>query len=173
MDSWRCSMAPARMITKLDGSPGKLENRKSLEPTVPFTRLPSALFDKSWTVLASGRWKMTDHITADESRAHWKCIQCLASRYDTHSHKHLLLEDNMATSCSMAKGRSCAPLLNYYCRRRAATNVASDCSSSAPLVQTSLMPADAASRSMVDCVPGDYAQIQVKRSETRGPSCFG
>ena len=62
----------------------------------------------------------------------------------------MLLEDNSPTAFSMAKGRANAPLLNYYCRRRAATNLAANMKTAAPWVQTSVVPADEASRRSED-----------------------
>ncbi len=148
LDVWRSSFTPGKTVTKLDGSMGRLSVRASMKPTIPFTRLPSSIFTNKWQVLSFGNWKFADHITAGEARAHWKCIQCLASRPDTHSHRFAVLQDNMPTAAAMNKGRACAPLLNYYCRRRAATNLAANFMSAAPWVQTGLQPADAASRNM-------------------------
>jgi len=147
IDIYASSFQPGKCVTKLDGTLAtKWTTRTSLTPTIPFTRLPAAVFGKHWTVLDFGRWRFADHITAGESRAHWKCIQALAGCSRAHNHRFVLLEDNFCVSASMSKGRATAPLLNYYCRRRAATSLAANFYTSSPWVQTDVMPADAASR---------------------------
>ena len=145
--SWRSSFTPGLSVCKLDGSLGsKFSSKTSLIPTIPFCRFPKSIFDNDWQVLATGRWRYKDHITSGEARAHFKCLQGLAACVRCHDHRLLLLENNTGVPSSMMKGRATAPALNYYCRRRGASNLASGIYSCTPWVQTSKMPADSASR---------------------------
>ena len=93
-----------------------------------------------------GRWKVADHITLGEGRAHVRILQALAGRADTHDHRIVSLEDNAPVAFSMAKGRSCSLALNYLCRRRTAAALAANIMCASPWTQTDIMPADAASR---------------------------
>jgi hypothetical protein len=148
-DCWRASFAPGKSVTKLDGSLGtRWSSRADLDPTVPFTRLPSSLFKRDWTVLAFGRWRIADHITLGEGRAHVRISQALAAHHGAHGHRILCLEDNSPVACAMTKERSTAPSLNFLVRRRAAANLAGDLMAAPPWIQTSLQPADDASRNI-------------------------
>ena len=122
---WGSSMQPGYSVASLDGKIGhKFSNRASLSPTVPFARMPAKLFQCDWHTLGTGRWHLYDHITAGEFRAHFQCIQALAADFRTHHHRLLLLEDNFPVAASLAKGRATSYMLNFYCRRRAAHNLA-------------------------------------------------
>ncbi len=147
LQCWSSSFVPGKAVVKLDGSLGKkFGDRTNLIPTIPFTRLPRSIFDADWTVLAHGRWKITDHITLGEGRAHFKILQGLVAQGDTHDTRIIALEDNFAVAASMSKGRSPAPALNYIVRRRAASSLAANIVADVPWIETSVMPADAASR---------------------------
>ena len=145
--TWRRGFKPGRSVIKLDGSLGhNWAPHRIAQPTVPFTRIASSLLQCDWQVLSAGRWKYRDHITLGEARAHVRIVQALASKAEAHRHRILALEDNMATAASMAKGRSPAIALNFFCRRRAAVALAAEILVTAPWVETSVMPADGASR---------------------------
>ena len=146
LEIWNSSFSPGRVVTRLDGSLGRIHGRKNLTPTIPFTRLPCFLFQQDWVILDSGRWNVSDHITLGEGRAHFKLIQSLASIASTHSTRIVALQDNFAISGSMSKGRSPAPSLNYLVRRRAGHSLASNILIASPWIETSKMPADYASR---------------------------
>ena len=60
----------------------------------------------------------------------------------------LAFEDNAAAGSAFAKGRSPSPSINYYCRKNAATAMASDIQELEPWLETSKMPADKASRTL-------------------------
>ena len=166
MNCWRSSMQPGRSIAPLDGRIGnKLGKPTVLVPTVPFTRLPGELYSHPWTVLDSGVWRMRDHITAGEARAHFRCVQGLAADHRTHGFRLLFLEDNEPVASSLAKGRATSSTLNFYCRRRAAHNLAARFLSLCPWVQSKLMPADEASRATA--TEGDETQAAKGPSEPR------
>lgn len=146
-ECWSSSFVPGKAIVKLDGSLGQqFGSKANLLPTVPFARLPRSIFDASWSVLAHGRWRISEHIALGEGRAHFKIVQCLSAHGDTHDIRIIALEDNFAGSASMSKGRSPAPALNCLVRRRAASSLASNVVVASPWIETSKMPADAASR---------------------------
>ncbi len=163
LEIWSASFSPGKVITRLDGSLGhRFHQKKNLIPTIPFTRLPRFLFHQDWEILDFGRWNKADHITLGEGRAHFKLIQSLASVGDTHNARIVALQDNFAISGSMSKGRSPAPSLNYLVRRRSAHSLASNILIASPWIETSLMPADYASR-MVEPHKASY------RTTTFGP----
>ena len=165
LDCWRSSFMSGRTIAKLDGSLGtKFKSKVDLKPTVPFSRLPAPLFERDRLVLAQGRWNIIDHINLGEARGHFRIFQGLAAHPDTHNHRVLALQDNMATSGSMTKGRSPAPALNYYCRRRAAACIAANIVAASPWIETTLQPADDASRDRAANGP------EVSRRRHREPS---
>ncbi|MDP7304321.1 MAG: hypothetical protein QGG09_14545, partial [Pirellulaceae bacterium] len=154
-DLWRSSFVPGKCVAKLDGTLGsKWGSRSSLVPTTPFTRVPRSIFDSNWHTLAAGRWLYRGHITLGEARAHVRIFQALAAIPSAHAHTIAALEDDGAVSCAMAKGRSPAPGLNFYVRKRAASVLAADISAASPWVETGVMPADAASRGFGTVVPG-------------------
>ena len=144
---WKCSHNPGFSVARLDGSLAhKLGTDKNLAPTVPHTKLPTAIFKREWPVLASGVWRYTDHITCGEARAHFKALQAMASNIRLHRRRYIFLEDNFPVAAAYSKGRATSHALNFYCRRRSASSLASQIFSALPWVQTSLMPADDASR---------------------------
>ncbi len=158
MNCWRSSMQPGRSIASLDGRiSNKLGKPTALVPTVPFTRLPAELFSQPWTILDQGVWRMRDHITAGEARAHFRCVQGLAADHRTHGFRLLFLEDNEPVASCLAKGRATSSTLNFYCRRRAAHSLAARFLSLCPWAQSKLMPADAASRAVSQ--EGDEAPV--------------
>ena len=108
---------------------------------------------------------MRDHITAGEARAHFRCVQGLAADHRTHGFRLLFLEDNEPVASSLAKGRATSSTLNFYCRRRAAHNLAARFLSLCPWVQSKLMPADEASRATA--TEGDETQAAKGPSEPR------
>ncbi len=66
-ECWSSSFVPGKAIVKLDGSLGQqFGSKANLLPTVPFARLPRSIFDASWSVLAHGRWRISEHITFGE-----------------------------------------------------------------------------------------------------------
>ena len=145
--AWAGGFAPGRAITRLDGTLGSRWKFARLSaPTIPFSRLPRDFFATDWTVLSQGRWAWSDHFTLGEARAHVHIARALASVSRAHHSRYLALQDNAPTSCSMMKGRSPSPALNYYCRKRGASLLASQIILAAPWVETSLQPADEASR---------------------------
>ena len=169
---WSASFHPGHSIAKLDGTLStKRISKKSLAPTVPFTRLPPSIFKPKWTTLASGRWKWNDHITAGESRTHFKLIQNLASCAALHDRRFIVLQDNAPTAAAYNKGRATSSVLNYYCRRRAAHTIAAQITTAVPWVESVLMPADDASRfqdgSKPDgsALPGQACEIKDNHSK--------
>ena len=147
LDCWRSSFQPGYSIARLDGSiSSKLSAKEFLAATVPFTRLPKSIFARDWTILAAGRWRYADHITAGEGRAHFKLIQAIAANNRLHDQRYVVLQDNFPVASAMSKGRAASPMLNFYCRRRAASALAGNIISVLPWVQSKLMPADYASR---------------------------
>ena len=168
LDCWRASFQPGRCVAKLDGSLGaRWTTRTTLDPTTPFCRLPRFVFAKVWATMKSGRWKYLGHITAGEARAHVRCLQGLASDERCHSQRYILLEDNQPAAFAFSKGRASAPLLNYYCRRRAATNLAANLITVSPWVETGLQPADAASRGLD---ADSHGGLKTARSSVPGPT---
>jgi hypothetical protein len=120
---------------------------KSINATVPFSTLPPELFDKpGWELLGRGRWEYSDHITLGEARAVYKLAHALAGDPRAHHHKILTLQDNAPCAGAMNKGRSQAPALNYIIRRKAAMCLLGSFTLILPWIQTTLMPADEASR---------------------------
>ena len=157
-DAWRSGFAPGKSIARLDGSLGdRWKPERTAEPTIPFSRLPQAIFDLPWVTLAKGRWRWEDHITLGECRAHCHIARALASVEDAHYHRFLGLQDNGPTSASMTKGRSPSPALNFYCRKRAASLLAAEIILAAPWVQSAKQPADEASRDRPE-VPGPASE---------------
>ena len=141
---------PGRNITKLDGTMGT-RHATTLEPTIPFTQLPESLFGakRRWDFIGAGRWGYADHITLGESRAVLKLFMALAAHVSAHRSKVLSLQDNMPTAYGWARGRSSAPAINYLLRRRAAHCIGAEIAGILPWVETSLQPADDASRARV------------------------
>ena len=149
LECWRSSFAPGKAVCKLDGTLGsKWGTRQTISPTIPFALLPSQVFSSSWAVLHQRRWDRAGHITIGEGRALFKVIQALASCASCHVHRVLSLQDNMAVAAVISKGRSSSYALNYVCRRRSASCLASQISLACPWVGTSLQPADGASREL-------------------------
>ena len=60
----------------------------------------------------------------------------------------LAFKDNAAAGSAFAKGRSPSPSINLYCRKKAASAMASDIQELEPWLETSKMPADEASRTL-------------------------
>ena len=146
-DAWRAGVKPGRSVLRLDGTMGANWKTSRLEaPTVPFTRLGKEILEADWQVLAAGRWRMNDHITLGEGRAHVRIVQALSSMGAAHGHRILCLEDNSSISAAMTKGRSPAYALNFLCRRRSAASLAAQITVGTPWVETSAMPAGDASR---------------------------
>ena len=155
---WSSSFAPGRCVAKRDGQLGKnWGSRANLVPTVPFAQLPAELIEARWEVLDAERWRIADHITLGEGRAHVRIFQALSGVAGAHGRRVIALEDNNAVSCSMTKGRSTAPALNYLIRRRSAALIGSDMVAACPWLQTHLMPADGASRGLDRAAPSGSA----------------
>ncbi len=179
--AWRAGFAPGKSITRLDGTMGtRWKAHKTAAPATPFSRLPREFWEADWKVLAQGRWKWHDHITLGESRAHFRIAQALAACDDAHGLRFLGLQDNSPTSASMMKGRSPSPALNYYCRRRGASLLASQIMLLAPWIETTKQPADAASRqraALPGSAPGGpdqrryYATVPKSTRAVSGISC--
>ena len=70
----------------------------------------------------------------------------LAAHPFAHRHRALDLEDNWATAGAGRKGRSASNSLNFLLRKKSASCLAAEISLSLPWVQTSVQPADGASR---------------------------
>ena len=153
LELWAAPFTPGLSVCRLDGTlSSRWHERGTLTPTIPFSRLPGFVFDRDWSVCAAGRWRMADHITAGEARGHFKCIQCLAAVGSCHSQRYVFLQDNFPVASSMTKGRATSPVLNYYCRRRAAACLSAEIYSALPWCQSALMPADEASRLSADAL---------------------
>ena len=124
-----------------------LRNADSLRPTVPITRIDHTLFQQErWKTLMKGRWAHGDHITLGECRAVLKLLRHLATFPETHNSLIISFQDNMATACSMKKGRSPSfPILRVL-RQKAATALACGFKLFLPWCESKLQPADEASR---------------------------
>ena len=143
------SQRPGKTVTKLSGEfQGLKRPDLAIARNIPFTRLPRELFEsnRSWEFIGNGRWRFPDHITLGEARAVNVVLELLAGCPEAHRRRVLSLEDNMAAACAYAKGRSPAPALNYLLRRRAALSLAARLQLALPWTETSLQPADEASR---------------------------
>ena len=156
---WAVGKRPGLAVVSLDGKLGSRWSAKTIgTPGVPFSRLDENIFQGPWHTLAAGHWRMKDHITLGEGRAHVRIVQALASPRACHDRRVLALEDNMPVACAMSKGRSPAPSLNFLCRRHSAASLDAGLVVSAPWCQTSVQPADDASRN---------------RPEKARPTCSG
>jgi hypothetical protein len=125
---------------------------RELAPTIPFTRVPHALFaPERWLPLSRGRWRHPDHITLGEARAVIRSLQIAATDVSQHHSFLFNFEDNMAVSGSFNKGRSSTHSLNYLCRKRAAWCLVTAMRLVLPWVETVLQPADGLSRVCQTC----------------------
>ncbi len=142
--------ARGHTVARLSGDDSGLRYPdKQLKCTVPFSTLPQCIFNKektNWRVIHTGRWSFDDHVTLGEGRAVCKLLRILASNHRMHRSKVASLQDNMPVAGSFAKGRSPAPGLINLIRIKAAQCVAAAITLFMPWVQTSVQPADAASR---------------------------
>ncbi len=135
-----------RAIARLDGGGAKYPH-KALRPTVPFTMLPESMFDSSrWLPVERGRWRYGDHITIGESRTVLKLLRRLGAWPSLHGRVVFSLQDNMPTSCAMAKGRSPSYSLNRILRMKAAICISGRFRSFLPWVESERQPADELSR---------------------------
>ncbi len=138
--------AVGRAVARLDGGGAKYPH-KALRPTVPFTMLPESLFcAERWLPVERGRWRYGDHITIGESRTVLKLLRRLGAWPSLHGKVVFSLQDNMPTSCAMAKGRSPSFSLNRILRMKAAICLASRFRSFLPWVESERQPADELSR---------------------------
>ena len=147
---------PAKTVVKLDGDVNKLLGHRSraLQANVPLTPLPPELFDPAqtrWEVIVRGRWRLADRIELGEARATLRLLHLLAVVPSAHRHVIQSLEDNSSWGGAAAKGRSPSPALNYLCRRKAAVCAACRFRLILPWVQSAVMPADEASRTVGPC----------------------
>ena len=138
--------AVGRAVPRADGGGAKFPE-KSLLPTVPFSLLPDAIFEKSrWFAVERGRWRYGDHITLGESRTVLRLLNRAASWPALQGHVVFSLQDNMPTACSMAKGRSPSFPLNRLLRKKAAVCLAARFRTFLPWVESVRQPADDLSR---------------------------
>jgi hypothetical protein len=139
-------------VARLDGDFSGLKHpEKEISRSIPFSLLPSGLFDKAitkWHLIEQKRWKYKDHVTLGEGRAVVRLLRFLGPLTSLHRSKFVSLQDNMPVSGSFSKGRSPSPPLLYLTRMKAAQCLAFGFSLFLPWVQTSIMPADEASRSI-------------------------
>lgn len=139
--------AEGKSIARLDGQGGSKFPDRALKPTVPFTRLPSQLFEQQrWHLVDAGRWQFDDHITLGEARTVLKLLRMIATNVNYHDTVVFSLQDNRPTSCSMTKGRSPSFALNRILRQRAAVCLAARLRHFLPWVESNKQPADEASR---------------------------
>jgi hypothetical protein len=106
--------------------------------------------------VGQGRWKYEGHITLGESCVEFMVAKLVSQNVGAHRSKVLLLEDNMACSGAFNTCRSPAPALNYLLRERAIHTVAARIQLLLPWVDTSLQPADEASRLQKPAGPDAY-----------------
>ena len=122
-----------------------------LEATVPFSRLPDAIFESErWHAVCSGRWRWEEHIVLGEARSALKVLSAAAQDKQLHCCMLSNLEDNAAVSGAFSKGRSAVWELNVLCRRRAALCLATGIRFLLPWVETARQPADQLSRTRLD-----------------------
>ena len=140
--------APGLTISNLNGSlDGLRDPHKELKRSKPFCRLPDALFHEGrWIEVLAGRWRHADHITIGEARAVTKLLAWLSQVPSLVGRVLFSLEDNRPCACAMTKGRSSSWGLNFYLRRRTAYSILCNFRLFLPWCQSSLMPADQASR---------------------------
>ena len=136
-------------VAKLSGDFSGLKDPvRELRRTVPFTKLPSALFDGSlqWRVVNHGRWRRPEHITLSEARTVLKLVRILALTPEAHATKAASLQDNRPCAGAFAKGRSPAYQLNAICRQKTAACLAARVRLLVPWVESGRQPADWISR---------------------------
>jgi hypothetical protein len=142
--------AIGRTIARLSGElSGLRDPLKEIKATVPFSLLPKALFDPAvttWKPLARGKWSHLDHITLGESRTVVRLLQMITREPGCRRHLCLTLQDNMPTACSMMKGRSPSPSLNYLLRKKAGLCLLAAVRVLLPWVESRLQPANEESR---------------------------
>jgi len=143
-------LRPGHTVTRLTGEyTGRKRPEEPWRRQVPLTMAEAAFGDiakSEWRVLAQGEWRFSDHITLGEGRVVVKLARLTASHAGAHGHIIPSLQDNSAVSGSFSKGRSPAPALNFLARQRMASCVGADQQLLLPWVQTTLQPADDASR---------------------------
>lgn len=147
-----CGHTPGRTVASVKGElrPLKYPSR-SLTRTVPFTKLPSQLFDDNsvtWEPLDWGRWSFADHITLGEMRTAVRVSSLIAREPSSHRKKFISLQDNLPVQGSWMKGRSPSGPLNYLLRKRSANTLATGTKLILPWTESHLMPADDLSRSL-------------------------
>ena len=140
--------APGLTISNLNGSlDGLRDPHQELKRSKPFCRLPDALFHEGrWIEVLAGRWRHADHITIGEARAVTKLLAWLSQVPSLVGRVLFSLEDNRPCACALTKGRSSSWGLNFYLRRRTAYSILCNFRLFLPWCQSSLMPADQASR---------------------------
>jgi hypothetical protein len=149
LSTYSDGMACGFTVARRDGDLSGLRRpERAINRTVPFTKLPEALFSDAtkWHDVAAGRWNYADHITLGESRTVVRLVQILAKDARCHDHKVLSLQDNKPTQGAMMKGRSPASSLNYVLRRKTASCLAAGLRLLLPWVESDKMPADFLSR---------------------------
>ena len=97
-----------------------MRNASVLRPTVSVTRIDHSIFlQERWKTLIQGRWRKGNHITLGECRAVLKLLKRLAVFPEAHNSMVISIQDNMATACSMKKGRSPSfPILRILRQRQ-------------------------------------------------------
>ena len=139
--------APGLSVARLGEIGGTKWPDRPIVPTVPFTLLPSQLFDEQrWRDLGHGRWRQADHITLGESRTVVKLLRRIASWPQLRGSWVVSLQDNKPTACSMTKGRSPSYALNRVLRQKAGACLAAGLRLYLPWVESCRQPADHLSR---------------------------
>ena len=110
---WEVGKRPGLAVVSLDGKMGSRWSAKKVgTPAVLFSRLDKDVFAGPWSTLAAGRWRINDHITLGEGRAHVRIVQALVSSRACHGRRVLYLDGNMSVVCVMSEGISPAPSPN-------------------------------------------------------------
>ena len=149
VECFKDGASPAYSLVRMDGSfRGSKFPHRPLERRLPLTRLPNEIFEpkRHWAEVDHGRWKWKDHITLGEMRTVVKLVAGIASIPSLHRTKCMSMQDNLATSCAMTKGRSATHGMNHLARRKAAHTMGAGITLLLPWVQSNKQAADELSR---------------------------
>ena len=147
LEMLRNGFKPGYNVVKLNGEFGGLKRPDlHIRRAIPFTRLPEALFSETWHPVGWGRWAYADHITLGEMRAVLKVARAIAAVSSAHRHRFFSFQGNGACSGACAKGRSCAPALNFLLRKKSAPCIAANILMLLPWAESVRQPAGGLSR---------------------------
>lgn len=121
---------------------------RALAIEVGFPEVPAAdIFQSAWHVVTSRRWTRRSRriLELEGSSLVW-CVRHLARSMRAHGHRHLLLPDNLALVCALAKGRATLFATNAVCRTVGAHALAMGARLITRWIPSEVNPADLPSR---------------------------